>query len=557
MQRDLTRLAREHFDLVVIGGGITGACIAHDAALRGLRVALVERNDFGGYTSSASSKLLHGGIRYLPKGQLWKVRESAREQAIFQHLAPHLTRWIPFLVPTDSSGLARGRMAMKAAMLIYRGCRAGLDNLIRDRDKKPPSPAFLSAGEALSQVPLLEAIPGLTGAQVLYESHMHSSERMTLAFIKTAVRNGACVANYTAVTDLLCRDGRVQGVRVRDRQTSETFSIQARLVVNAAGPYVQAVNRTIPSLRLRHPLTGFSRGVHLVTRQVEPRYALALTTRKKTEGFITRGGRHFFIIPWRDHSLIGTTNVPLREELDSIRVTRQDIHDFLQDINGALPDVDLTWDDVRFAFTGVYPIIAREIKPDTYQGTGEFQIIDHAVRDGVEGIITALGAKFTTARKVAEKTVDRAMARLGTADPGCTTHSTPLAEGRISSLRNFVEECCQQYGDMVSASDVRHLVRYHGTETGTLIGSGRKVGLLNRLAEESPVLEIEVVHAVREEMAMRLEDVVFRRTGLGTTGCPSMAVLRRCAELMAGPLSWSDEEIRSQIQTVQKKYRWS
>ena len=149
-----------------------------------------------------------------------------------------------------------------------------------------------------------------------------------------------------------------------------------------------------------------------MTRQIHPKYALALTTKKKTEGYITRGGRHFFIIPWRGRSLIGTTNVPFTEELDSIKVTATDIRYFLADINEALPDLNLGRDDVHYAFTGIYPLIAEKIKPDTYQGTGDYQVVDHGQSDGVEGIITALGAKYTTARHMAEKTVDLAVANI-------------------------------------------------------------------------------------------------------------------------------------------------
>ena len=319
MQRNLTSLAAAEFDLLVIGGGITGAFVAHDASLRGLRVALVEKGDFGAFTSSASSKLLHGGVRYLPKGQLWKVRESYRETAVFQHIAPHLTRWLPFLVPTESGALMKGRAAMHAAMLLYGLCGAGIDRLITDRGKQPPPRTFLPPGRARERAPLLTAIPRLTGAQVLWESHMHSSERMTLAVLKSAARHGAEVANHLQVDGLLGEAGRVVGARVTDRIHGDSFAIRARLTVNAAGPYVQGINESVPQLRLKERLTGFSKGVHLVVRQLEPEYALALTTGKKIEGIVSRGGRHFFIIPWRGCSLIGTTNVPFLSLITHLR----------------------------------------------------------------------------------------------------------------------------------------------------------------------------------------------------------------------------------------------
>jgi glycerol-3-phosphate dehydrogenase len=556
MQRNLQQLASEFYDVLVIGGGITGACVAHDAALRGLSVALIEKNDFGGYTSSASSKLLHGGIRYLPKGQVLKVRESAREQAIFQHLAPHLTRWVPFLIPTDKSSVTKGRMALKSAMLVYRLCCAGLTGLIHDSGKQAPSVKFLSSDEVLRQIPMLSAIQGLTGAQVLQESHMHSSERMTLAFLKTSVANGARIANYLQVEKMLMKGKNVVGVDAEDRLTGDKLQIQARLVVNAAGPYVQALNDSVPGLRLHHTLTGFSRGVHLVTRQLESHYAMALTTRKKTEGFISRGGRHFFIIPWRGCSLIGTTNVPLIEKLDKVRVTKGDIIDFLEDINEALPSVQLKMSDVRYAFTGIYPIIAREIKSDTYQGTGEFQVVDHAKKDGISGIVTALGAKFTTARNVAEQCVNLVVSKLDRTVPGCSTTDTRLLEGEISDIRSFVTQCLDKYSTLLEEGSIHHLLCNYGRKIDQLVESGREKQLLAKITPDRETLEIEIDYAVSHEMAFTLDDVVFRRTGLGTIGYPSDKALMRCADLMGGALNWDDAEKKRQIAVVKEHYEY-
>lgn len=557
MRRNLQQLTSERYDVLVIGGGITGACIAHDAALRGLSVALIEKNDFGGYTSSASSKLLHGGIRYLPKGQAWKVRESAREQAVFQHLAPHLTRWVPFLIPTDKSSPVKGKMALKAAMLVYGFCCAGLFRLIHDPGKQPPSRTFLSSDEVLQKLPMLSAIEGLTGAQVLFESHMHSSERMTLAFLKTAEANGARIANYLKVTKLLIEGTNVVGVQVGDRlKEDNTFAIRARIVVNSAGPYAQAINETVPGLRLHHKLTGFSRGVHLVTRQLESDYAMALTTRKKTEGFITRGGRHFFIIPWRNCSLIGTTNVPLTEQLDNISVTKEDVVDFLEDINEALPSVQLTTSDVRYAFTGIYPIIAPEIKPDTYQGTGEFQIVDHADKDGIEGIVTALGAKFTTARNVAEQGVDLVASKLGGNVPGCRTVDTPLREGAIADIESFTAECIDKYSDLLSERTIRYLLCNYGREIDQLIELGREQQMLAKISPDRETLEIQIDYAVRYEMAFTLEDVIFRRTGLGTIGYPGEEAVARCADLMGDVLRWDTHEKTRQLDAVRSHYEY-
>jgi len=557
MKRNLRQLADGQYDVLVIGGGITGACIAHDAALRGLSVALVEKNDFGAFTSSASSKLLHGGIRYLPRGQVWKVRESAREQAIFQHLAPHLTRWIPFLVPTDDRSVMKGKLALKTAMQMYKLCCLGLSGLIHDPCKLLPAGPFLSARQALIAAPSLSAVDGLTGAQVLWESHMYNSERMTLAFVKTAAANGAVIANHLEVTDVLVKKGRVLGLTAKDRLGSDAFRIQAKLVINSAGPYVQAINSSIPELQLQRKLTGFSKGVHLVTRQIEPEYAMALTTRKKTEGFVSRGGRHFFIIPWRGRSIIGTTNVPYHAHLDDIKVTAQDVEAFLTDINSALPEVGLDIDDVRYSFAGIYPLVARDIKTDTYQGTGDYQVIDHQRKNGVEGMITALGSKFTTARYVAQRCIDLVMKKLGRNDPGCLTVSTPLLEGNIPDLKKFRKDCRSKYAGILQEEAIDHLMINHGQEIHSILDNGRKGNLLGFVASGRKTLDIEIDHAVRHEMALTLEDVIFQRTGLGTVSYPGDSAVHHCAELMGDILNWDHEERQRQIASIAPHYQYT
>lgn len=556
MERNLVNLADQAYDVLVIGAGITGVSIAHDATLRGLNVALVEKGDFGGFTSSASSKLLHGGIRYLPKGRLHKVRESAREQAIFQNIAPQLTRWLPFLVLTKQGAFMQGAIAMKIAMILYRLMCVGLASTIMDPGKKTPKASFFSAQELLQKVPLLRQLSGITGAQELWESHMFSSERMTLAFLKSAVSNGAVIANYAEVLTLLVDGNKVFGVKVVDRLTGEEFDIQAKVIVNAAGPHVQLVNSSIPQLRLKQRINAFSKGVHLVTRQLEPKYALALTTEKKTESIVSRGGRHFFILPWRGRSLIGTTNVPFSGNLDDVRVTAKDVDDFLMDINDSLGEQVLSRDDIYYAFTGLYPLISEDVKSDTYQGTGDYQIIDHARTDGIEAVVTALGAKYTTGRFVAAKTVDLLFAKMERPAVPCTTAMTRLIDGDIEDIAEFRKNCRQRYSSLLDEETIDYLLTCYGTEIENLIALGREKDLLHKLCPDREALEVEVHYAVSCEMAMTLDDVVFRRTGLGTIGYPGEEAIKRCAHIMGELLGWGDGERQDQIALVNERYEY-
>jgi len=327
-------------------------------------------------------------------------------------------------------------------------------------------------------------------------------------------------------------------------------------MVNAAGPQVQELNRVLPGLRLTRPLTGFSRGVHLVTRQLDERFALALTTRKKTEGIVTRGGRHFFVIPWQGRSLIGTTNVPHRGPLDRLRVTARDVEEFLRDINETLPSIDLGPADVHFAYTGLYPLIAKEIRPDTYQGTGTYQLVDHLRRDGIEGIITALGAKYTTARRLAERCVDLAAQRLGPRRP-CQTRSLPVPGGEAPDFAALLEDRVSRYGRLLGREAVAHLVRSHGSRMDAVVELGsREPGLFEPLAEGWPVLAVELVYAIRHEMAYTMADLLFRRTFLGTVRKPTPGLLDRIAAILRAELGLGEEELAAQRREVLERYCW-
>ena len=557
MKRDISKLQTTTFDLVIIGGGITGACLAHDAALRGLRVCLVEKNDFGMSTSAASSKLLHGGIRYLQKLQFGKVRESARERTYFQIIAPHITSTIPFLVPTIRGSVMKGRAALLAGMNLYRAICTGLNGLISDPAKKVEFGRFFSKAGVLEQVPILSAIDGLSGAHTLFECHMHNSERMTLAFIKSAVENGAEAANHVEVRRLIDTEERITGIHCLDTLSDQEFQIRARLVVNAAGPFLPSINSQIDSLTLFKETTGFSKGVHIVVRQLEPNFALALSSGKKTEGLVTRGGRHIFMIPWRDRTLIGTTNVPFDDDLDRVRVTRKDIIDFLQDINAIVPGISLREEDVHYAFAGLYPLISDEIKTDTYQGTGEYQVVDHSEQGGPAGIVSVMGAKYTTARAIAEQAMDLIGKKIAVPDPRCRTASVPLFEGRIDNLEQFIRDKQHQFRELLEPRTVRDLIISHGSEIDKVVDYCQAVpGYLEKLSEERETLAGEVAYAVEHEMACTLDDVVIARTGLGTIGHPGTAVLEKAITIIGPLLEWDEQRIEEELEMVERRYQW-
>lgn len=554
MRRDLSALTGRTFDLLVVGGGITGACLAHDAALRGLSVALVEKGDFGGATSAASSKLLHGGIRYLQQAQPGKVRESAVERLAFLRIAPHLVRWVPFLLPTTRTP-GKGRWLLGAGILAYRAIVAGHARGLADAARRPPGERFMPRDEVVARYPLLGTLPGLTGAWVIHEAHMHSSERMTLAFLETAVRHGATIANYLEVTGFLRAGARVAGVEAVDRERGHRLEIAARVVANAAGPWIGALNGRLGAAHLERDIRGFSKGVHLVTRPLLGDAAVGLPTRHRAQAVIQRGGRHIFVIPWRGRSLIGTTNVPFAGTPDEVGVTRADIDGFLDDINRALPGAELTVADVRHAFAGLYPLTEEEIKPDVYQGTGFYQLVDHAARGEAEGFVSVLGAKYTTARRLAERAIDLVIRKLGRRPVPCATHETPLAGGDIDDLAGFRRAVADRHGQRASEVVLDHLVAHYGREAETLLADPAP-GALDRLSPDLPIVEAEIRHAATDEMALHLDDIVFRRTGLGTLGHPGEAALARAAAIAGEILGWDAARQRAEIDRTVRYYEY-
>jgi len=544
LRRSLATLDRTSFDVVIIGGGITGACLAHDAALRGLSVALIERADFGGATSAASSRILHGGIRHLQRLRVDKLRESAQERKHLHRIAPHLVRWVPFLVPTDRT-LARGRWALAGGMALYT-LLGGVDE--PSDGLQAPSGTYFDRSTLGREAPVLAADSRFTGAFVLNECHLHSSERMTLAFIKTAVGHGAVVANYVASEGLLREGARVVGVQARDVSRGDEFRIRARVTVNAAGPWLPGLNDRFAVGALRRPVNGFAQGAHIVTRQILPRYAAALPTQRASGALLDRGGRHVFIIPWRDHSLIGTSNRPFTGEPEDVRPEARDLVDLLDDVNRAIPSVALGRDEVCHAFAGLHPLTARRIDAGVYQGTGDYQIVDHGKHGLADGIVSVLGAKYTTARRLAELAVNLVCRKLGRSDAACRTRETPLV-GRMPDALPMRRRIGESFGDAIDPATIESLLRHYGEQAGDVLrGAASDSSLLRRVAAGRETIAAEVVYSVEHEMATTLSDVVFRRTGLGTLGHPGDSGLECCAGIMAERLGWTaarrTEELR-------------
>lgn len=543
MQRDLKHMASTQYDLLIIGGGITGACIAWDAALRGLKVALVEKKDFGHATSSATSKLIHGGLRYIKNMEFSLVRESLRERRTLEAIAPHLVHPLPFVVPTYGWGM-RGKLVLMAGLFLY-------DLLAYDRKRLDDQDKRIPGFKLLGRKNTLQLGPGirkeqLTGGAVYYDCQMASPDRLTLEFIQSADEFGADVANYAEVREFIKEGQTVQGAVVADRLSGELYPLKAKLTVNSAGPWADLLLGLIEGDQSKSLIR--SKGIHLITRPLVKDHAVVL---------YTPAGRHFFIIPWRGHSLIGTTDTLYEGSPDDFHVTEQDIESFLNDINQGYPEAKLTRADVLHFYGGMRPIVddQAEAIAEVYSASRRYEICDHEKESGLKGLLTIVGGKYTTSRNLAEHVVDQIFHKLQAPPVACQTQNMPLFGGDISRFAGFLKRQNRRNPNLPKHV-VENLCRQYGTQVREVLALCQQDPALTELIHPNyPDIKAQVIHAVRQEMACSLSDVLFRRTGLGTLGDPGEATVRMVAEMMAAELGWSSEQVDEQIHQVYLGYK--
>ena len=475
MKRDLAALAEGEVDLAVVGGGIYGAAAAWDATQRGLAVALVEREDFGACTSWNSLKTIHGGMRYLQRGAVGRLRESARERRALLSIAPTLVRPLPFVVPAYGHGRA-GREALSVAMRLF-------DWLTLDHNDGLPEGSRIAPGRTISARQALEMLPGLdrrglTGAALWSDAQASSTERLTLGFVHAAADAGARVANHAEAVEVLRARGRVAGVAVRDTLDGRSLEVRARLVLNAAGPWVDELlaragraGRAASMLRARNLV--------LARRPPVP-FAVASASE----------GRFLFLVPWEGRTIVGTSYEPAESG-------PSDPRGFLAEADRAFPWARLTDAPLALVHEGLVPGRGGAAGLATRP-----RLHDHEAEEGIPGLVSMQGVKYTTARAVAERAVDLVVRRLGRSAPPGRTATTPLPRAR----------------------------RLEGT-----------------LADRTRV-------AAREEAALTLRDAVLRRLDLGTGGMPPEADLDVVCGVMRAELSWGAERERAERESLRRTY---
>ncbi len=555
MKRDLNELSNQTYDLLIVGGGIYGAAAAWDATLRGLSVALIDKGDFGGATSSNSLKIVHGGLRYLQQLDVKRMRESIRERRILMKIAPHLVHPLPCVLPTYGH-LMKGKEVMRVGM--WMNDLISFDrNRLDDPEKKIPRGRIVSRDECLRLLPGFEKTD-LNGGAVWYDAQMFNSERLLFSFVLSAYEAGAKVANYVKATDFIMTDHQVRGVRAKDLLTGEEMEIQAKIVLNTCGGWV---DNLLSRLKNSPPKQRFllSTAMNLIiNRKLVSEYAAGVTGRfefKRPDGKIYRGTRVLFATPWRNSTIVGTYHLPYSGNPDNMHVTEKEIQDFLTEVNSAFPGYSIQREDVSFFHKGFLPMDGLNSKTGEVELTKHYRIYDHASEDGVDGLVSVFGVKYTTARDVAERAVDFVFKKLGRRNPGSTSHEKVLIGGEIRRFNDFFSEAKKKIPEGLNSSIMHHIIYNYGSEYQLILEYREKNPDYGEvLPGSSQILKAEVVHAVREEMAQKVSDVVLRRTDFGSAAPPSDKALEICALIMGKELGWDRKRIKEETDEVKAIY---
>jgi len=515
------------FDAVVIGGGMAGAGVARDLALRGASVALFEKGDFASGTSSKSSKLIHGGLRYLELFDFKLVRESLREKKTLERLAPHLVRPLPFLVPVYR-GSKRGLITVRIGMWLYDLLTPG-----RERERF----RVLRPLDALTLEPSIQA-DDLRGAGYYFDDLLLFPERLCLENALSAARHGARVHNYCEVEAVTRGVGGIDGVRVRDLLTGRVHTVRASVVVNCAGPWVD---------RLRE-LAGVSDAGRRVLRTTKGIHCMLPRMTERAVYLSTADDRMIFVIPWREFSMVGATDTDFEGDLDRLSATREEVEYLLDAVRPALPDPRVAFDQVIYTYAGVRPLAFEEGAPASKVSR------DHkVVVEGPEGrFLSITGTKLTCFRSLAEQVGDHVMRALGRGERSRTALLTldGLDEeaGKIEG-RAWMDVSADMAATGLSRETMQTLVEIYGRAYPRVLDLARKLpDGTARLCPSNPDIVAQLHHALAEEMTVSLQDFLLRRTVIGQSACLGLDCYEAIGRRMSALAGWSSRRLDAELE---------
>lgn len=548
MQNRQLQFSTKQFDVVVIGAGMFGACVAWDAALQGYSVAVIDKGDFASATSSNHLKFIHGGIRYLQHLDLLRLWESCRERSALLRIAPHLTYPVPIVFPTYGYG-RRSKALMRAAMFAYDCLTPNRNRGILDPARKVPN------GTTISRADVLDVFPGipdasLTGAAVFHDAQMYNPARLVLAFLKSAVSKGAVIANYVTADRLIYEDDRVKGCVATDGLSGEKMEIFGQVVINAAGPWAHRLLKDGLGLNL-DPKPSFSRDLaFVVNKSISKSHAVGCQIGSgDSDAVLDRGGRHLFLVPWRNRTLVGVWHRYTENHPDEIAVSRDELESYLNEVNGVYNGLNLQYEDIGIVNTGLILFGSKQEQggANGHSFAKRSLLIDHA-EDGVDGLITIIGVRATVARGEAEEVGKLIRAKLKQSRVDANTRWEGLAGGEFDNFESLVDEIKDALptGDKDLATALAH---NYGSEYKNVLECASEKSHLLPIGQ-TRVLAAEAIHAARFEWAKSLDDIVLRRTELASAGDPGGDAVEQVAQLVAPYFGWDDEEAAEQVRAT-------
>jgi glycerol-3-phosphate dehydrogenase len=549
LRRDIRRLSSEPFDVLVVGGGASGAATAREAALRGFNTALLEREDFSSGASAHCFKVVHGGIRYIQHADIKRLRGSCFERAVLLRIAPHLVAPLPFVIPTYGRGKS-SRWFLGTGMLLYDALSADLNRHVPDLARRVKRTRFFSRSETLELFPDIEAA-ALTGAAAFEDGQMYNPPRLVLAFAGAASQFGAAVANYVEASRLLTEGTRVVGVEAIDRLDGSRFEVRARMVINAAGPWAEGLLQP----GYGQPGTYSRDTCFMVDRKFATPMALAVQGRAKdSDALLARNSRHLFLVPWRNSTLVGVWHSIVPRDPDSVGLPRTELRQFIDEFNTCYPNLQLRESEVRRADFGLVPFGDASSQHGGLSFGKQSRLIDHR-QQGQSGLITLISVRYTVARRDAVDALDLATAQLdGRSSPHDSTTS-PLAGGEIDDFESSLRAYKSQLPAWLTEKSAEGMFRNYGTHAPRVMELAAREPALAHCFTGSHVSLAEAAYAVRTEMARRMTDVVFRRTELGTDGHPGVAALDELQTLLAKELSWSAQQAGEEREAVERHFQ--
>lgn len=509
------------FDVIVIGGGITGAGVARDAALRGLSCLLIEKGDFASGISSKSTRLIHGGLRYLANFEIDLVAESLTERAVLRQQAPYLIHPLPILIPIYQ-GDAHGRAVISLGIHLY-------DMLSHEKD----IPHYFTSNKekTLGLEPRLNQ-EGLKGSALFYDHQIIMPERLVIENIISTRDAGTVVLNYTRAERIEESDSAVT-VTAKNTLNGNQYVFRSKVLINAAGPWIDQVRRAsgINSPQIIHP----TKGIHLVLPRLNDQ-ALFIAL---------RDGRMFFITPLGKYSLIGTTDTKYDGDLDEVHADTSDVQYLLSESSRVLPGIGLRREAILYTYGGIRPL--------AFSGAKESKISrkHRVIREGRSGrIISIAGGKLTTYRNMAKDTVDAACTVLGM-PARCVTDKKPLPGGLPTEYNEYVKEAVPELSIRykVSQETVRHLISLYGARAGDVLHlTQERLDFSGVISPESSDIYAQVLYSIREEESKTLSDIILRRIYLGITASRGMHQVQKIADMAGKELRWDEEETLRQIE---------